>query len=345
MSPQTLRPACIAAAYLVAATALIAAIGSELAGPSASERAAKAEERQRQSLALLADAASAVASRHLREETLRTKERSRVLEATLAAVSQWAASGPIKADRLEDVVPDGVLAGIYSSDGTPLAEFGEASPKTRPDALGEVLANGLTVLVAWADGPGRTLQDLGMELTSLCPPGVAIRVLDREGRTVCETSTHSRGSEGGKLISASATVPESGWTVLAERLLTPEALEVGPSRGLGAAALAGLGVLAAAAFVHATKASAAKATLSIQTPQAPRPQLVRQAERTAEPPAQAITFEPGRSVLKLREALGGPTEGPDLAAYARSPLLRALSRQLRSGGPGVSPKNLRREAA
>ena len=52
----------------------------------------------------------------------------------------------------------------------------------------------------------------------------------------------------------------------------------------------------------------------------------------------------GRSILRLRESLGETGEGPDLAAFARSPILRELSRCVRRPGPGGASQEVKRWA-
>lgn len=57
--------------------------------------------------------------------------------------------------------------------------------------------------------------------------------------------------------------------------------------------------------------------------------------------AEAAPAPTGRSIIRLREALGTPAEGPDIAACARSPILRALSRHVRAPNPLALPREVR----
>jgi len=160
-----------------------------------------------------------------------------------------------------------------------------------------------------------------------------------------------------------ATGPGMGWTAVAERFVTPEELAEGAPRGFGMMALTALGLVAAAAFAHAVRAGVLGGKRrSTDNRGAPRPERrpphVAPATRPAvgygcapRPPATAgahvdanVEAEPvptGRSILRLREALGTPAEGPDIAACARSPILRALSRSVRSPRPLALPREVR----
>jgi hypothetical protein len=114
-------------------------------------------------------------------------------------------------------------------------------------------------------------------------------------------------------------------------------------------ALSGIGILAAAAFAHALRAGmASRATGTELIAVGPAkgvalparcavPAPARPPQPVSEPEVPAPT---GNSIRRLREALGESAEGPDLAASARSPILRALSRHLRAGPRGALPREV-----
>jgi hypothetical protein len=82
-------------------------------------------------------------------------------------------------------------------------------------------------------------------------------------------------------------------------------------------------------------------------PATPAPPHAPVAARREPPTASAaIPAEPGmilsgESIIRLRERLGAAGDGPDLAACARSPILRALSRCVRHPGPAALPREVR----
>ncbi|MHC4253709.1 MAG: hypothetical protein ACYS9X_31730, partial [Planctomycetota bacterium] len=154
--------------------------------------------------------------------------------------------------------------------------------------------------------------------------------------------------ETGRLVTVRRATSMAGWTAVAERFMTPEELAEGAPRGLGMIALTTLGLVAAAAFAHAVRAGvigsrsrsedcdegprrgrstgafARPAGPAMHPAQADRPSVG--AVERAEAHGEAAPVPTGRSILRLREVLGTPAEGPDIAACARSPILRALSR-------------------
>jgi len=384
MTVHKLRPFGIAAGYLAAAAALIAVAGSELAGPSGPERAARVEERAAAELASLAETAATVAAQRLRDHERRSDERREALEAALAAAVRWAAdatrgSGPdapqaeladalVSAGPFEDPALEGVAVRVCAPDGAVLFESGGELGQAPGETLGEVLGSGLTVIVAHQDRED-VAESLRGALSGAARIGTGLYFLARDGSVACEVSPRpvplaplggvlSAGTavsasgelRTGRLVSARAAVAASGWTAVAERFLPPNVLAEGPSRALGTVALAGLGLLAAAAFAHATSAALERRSFrggeATDAPRAAAAVAQRVPRRVAAAvPVQDVApadpaFVGGRSILRLRETLGGSVEGPDLAACARSPILRALSRHVRSGG-GALPRELR----
>ncbi|MHC5056277.1 MAG: hypothetical protein ACYTKD_16375 [Planctomycetota bacterium] len=172
--------------------------------------------------------------------------------------------------------------------------------------------------------------------------------------------------ETGKLVAVRRATSMAGWTAVAERFMTPEELAEGAPGGLGMIALTTLGLVAAAAFAHAVRAGvigsrsgskereecdegprrgrsprpfARSAGPAMHPAQAHRPSVG--AVERAEAHGEAAPVPTGRSILRLREELGTPAEGPDIAACARSPILRALSRNVRAPKPVALPREVR----
>jgi hypothetical protein len=181
------------------------------------------------------------------------------------------------------------------------------------------------------------------------PGAVRADALQPSARTGCVV-TATGDLETGRLVTARCRSPEAGWTVVAERFLSPTALSAGGQGVAGMLALSALGVLAAAAFAHALRAGLSGRVTSVEViahgPQRlpavsqPRPQA---APRTAAPSAPVYEQDvvpTGSSLLRLREACGETGEGPDLAACARSPILRALSMAVRSDEPRRLPNDV-----
>ncbi len=167
--------------------------------------------------------------------------------------------------------------------------------------------------------------------------------------------------ETGKLLAVRRATSMAGWTAVAERFMTPEELAEGAPTGFGMIALTALGLVAAGAFAHAVRAGvlgnrhrseedgdaglleseARRMRSPPHAAHAPRPVMrVESAARQQEFP-EAQTLPTGRSILRLREALGTPAEGPDIAACARSPILRALSKYVRAPNPVALPREVR----
>ncbi len=410
---RTPRAAGWAAAYLLAAGALIAVAGSELSGPSPEKRARSLERETARELAALVEAASAVARSRLEEDRRRVLERDRgrgaALEAALAAVRSWArgleglpedadicAELSAAAPDLAPVLPDGVAVALVAPSGERVFETGGAFDLDSPRALMAPAGGFLTAAVVWAGKPAHAergpVESLGETLAAAVAPGTGLYFVTEDGSVAAEVSprpmpamplgapvgtgraksvvkTVTGDLETGRLVAARRAVRSSAellsrepageltgglagkrdgaprLTAVAERFLSPEILAVGAGGLAGMLALTGLGVVAAGAFAHAFYAGftrgpareSAPAPLGVAVTSARRTQS---AEVVCEPVSGGLEAEPvpsGESIVRLRESLGATGEGPDLAACARSPILRALSRCVRHPGPAVVP--------
>jgi hypothetical protein len=163
--------------------------------------------------------------------------------------------------------------------------------------------------------------------------------------------------ETGKLLTVRRATTTAGWIAVVERLMTPEDLAEGAPSGFGMIALTALGLVAAGAFAHAVRAgvlgsrrrseehedTGAGRRRDRERRPAPAPRTPERSASAARPPelAEAQALPTGRSIVRLREALGTPAEGPDIAACARSPILRALSRHVRAPNPAALPREVR----
>jgi hypothetical protein len=368
------------ALYLCLAGALIAVAGSGLAGPRPEESARRIEDEARSGLTSLAETAAAVAESIALAEEERRRERDLILGNALDTAGAWAegvagdrfaAGGP---DLLVDL-PEGVKVAVIAPSGEVLFEAGGEIDREEDGALLASAGGGLTVAVAWAErAPG--LEDaLAPALRSTLGPGVGtgtgLVFIGPEGEVALAVSprpapdadllmpdspTAQRYVSGelgsGRLVMAARPVPRLGWTAVAERILPPEVPAEG-RRGLaGTLALAGLGLVAATAFAHAVRARAGKSArprrgdpraAPFARPVAPR--ALPRREKTAGATGEGDPSPAGRSIVRLRETLGEPAGGPDLAAFARSPILRALSREVKSPRPGLArPAKERRPA-
>jgi len=239
-----------------------------------------------------------------------------------------------------------------------------------PDALPATRA-ALSSALSGAAPPGTGLyfvgseRDLAVEISTRPVRSAPLAPTIAERSPLEGASSHiaSGDLETGKLLTVRRACPPIGWTAVVERFLTPEELAEGAPRGFGMLALTALGLVAAAAFAHAVRSGVLGGRRrSTDRRGAPsperRPRHVASATRpvvshgyahrspaevtaNADTHAEAEPVPTGRSILRLREALGTPADGPDIAACARSPILRALSKNVRSPRPLALPREVR----
>jgi hypothetical protein len=290
--------------------------------------------------------------------------------------------------ELAGLLPEGIVFAIVAPSGEKLLEEGGTLDLDSPLALMAPVGAALMAAVAWAEGPPAAGADIAGFLRETLAAGLAtgtgLYFVAEDGSVAAEASARPKpemppaaplGSgamktvtgdlETGRLVSARRAVTSyadgsigvSGWTAVAERFLSPETL-AGRSTGFaGTLALAGLGVVAAAAFAHAFYAAStgepgcptivragAEAGLSPPPRAAARdrsrgPEAFAPVPSAAGPETEAAPL--GKSILRLRESLGAAADGPDLAACARSPILRMLSSCVRRPDAVVLPREVK----
>jgi len=386
------RQAAWAATYLAIAGALIGVAAGGAWGPDPDARAAQVEARASDGLARLGATAAGVAESWERTRRERQAERAGILALALAATKAWAedvawgtpglpdglpAGLAIASPKLAPILPEGVAASVVGPDGATLFSTGRDVDWTIPGTLATPAGDGLTVAVAFerpAELMGTTApRELVEALAPLAAEeGIGLRFVGPDGEVAAEIAPrpaaaggNAEDAENERLISSRHPVPSLGWTVVAERLHAPEILaDGGAGRTAGLAALAALGVLAAAAFAHVVWVGRAGSLVRRKAAHASQPDATDTAcaddtsqgrpssrKLTAFFPSavarptfpdeevcgQAEQAPPGASILRLRKSLGVDAAGPRVAAYARSPILRALSRQVNAGAGPESP--------
>ena len=291
--------------------------------------------------------------------------------------------------ELVSLLPEGVVLAVVAPSGEKALEAGGTLDLDSPLTLMAPVGTALTAAVAWAEGPpaadAGTAGFLRETLAAGLAPGTGLYFVAEDGSVAVEVSARpmpgvppgaSLGSgamktvtgdlETGRLVSArravmssaDGSVGVSGWTAVGERFLSPETL-AGNSNGFaGTLALAGLGVVAAAAFAHAFYAASAREPArsasvlpgpAVAASLPPFRAAARARGREADTPVsvpsaaspEAEVALLGKSILRLRESLGAAGDGPDLAACARSPILRMLSRCVRHPDPAVVPREVK----
>lgn len=315
---RRLVPARWAAAYLALAAALIAVAGREMAGPGASELARRVEADAAAQLGELARTACAVADAWECDRARREAERASLLDSALAASVSWVAElvtgthttdGMARPDALDPerpaypadaftaaaaelapFLPDGVAVAVIAPDGNSIFEFGgDIDPDSAGALLGPV-AEGLTVVVAWAEPlPARgeeATRTIRGALARRAGPGVGVYFVAPDGtmpvtvtsrpvpdsppaqalaggpgEEIAADGTRAEVTgdlETGRLVTVRCPVARLGWTAVAERFVNPEELAEGASGATGMIALTALGLVAAAAFAHAVRSALSK---------------------------------------------------------------------------------------
>jgi hypothetical protein len=381
-----------AAVYLCAAAALLSIAGTEFSGPSDEQRARHVESATAGELRSAVTTAADVAETWAAAEDRRRARKDAALETALASASAWtrrvlvsAGDEPdfaASAGELAGILHDDMSLSVISTDGTPLFVAGLETDLDR--AMLEPVQRGYTVAVAWAQAEcaeaDRAQVALRTALLAGLPAGTGLYFVDAKGDEVANVSPRpvpgaararplgALGSLGfttdvagdletGRLVTVRGPARDGTWTVVGERFLTPAELAAGERGTLGMVALAGMGLLAAAAFTHALRSGTARrasdddhspARLPVRREHAATAAVnplsvapIAQRQVSAAVVREPDVVPPGNSILRLRQACGETGTGPDLAACARSPILRALAHSLRSDAPQPLPREVR----